>query len=58
MLTIISFKSAALPNFSVPFNTIRVFPVPQVKQLEVFGFFYVFILLVITASFFLHKNSL
>lgn len=52
MLTIISFKSAALPNFSVPFNTIRVFPVPQVKQLEVFGFFYVFILLVIQLVFF------
>lgn len=42
MSTVISFKSVALPNFSVSFMTIPVFPVPQAKQLEVFGFFYVF----------------
>lgn len=43
IVTSISFRSADLPNFSVSFVTIAVFPVPQVKQLDVFGFFYVFI---------------
>lgn len=41
--TSISFKSVAFSNFSVSFMAITVFLVPQAKQLEVFGFFYVFI---------------